>query len=106
VRQVTNRRTTTRAQISTSTPRNIGRTASHRRCRPAPHLPELFQLFAKLLARSGPVVSDAVAELGDVSFEVELVLFEPRHVEFLAGGTALELAGDVLFVVADDSVEV
>lgn len=39
-----------------------------------------------------------------MTFKIELVLFEPGDVEFLAGGTALELAGNVFLVVADDSV--
>jgi hypothetical protein len=39
-----------------------------------------------------------------VAAQVELVLFEPADVEFLAGGAAFELAGYVFFVVADDSV--
>jgi hypothetical protein len=37
-----------------------------------------------------------------VALELELVLLEPADVEFLARGAALELAVDVLFVVADD----
>lgn len=39
-----------------------------------------------------------------MSFEVELVLLEPGDIEFLAGGAAFELAGNVFLVVADDSV--
>ena len=66
-------------------------------------LPVLSQFFAQFLAGRGPVVADAVAEFGDVAFEVEFVLFEPGDVEFLSGGAAFELAGDVFFVVADDS---
>ena len=76
------------------TPRGAARSAA---------LPVLAQFFAEFLAGGGPVVADGVAEFGDVAFEVEFVLFEPGHVEFLAGGAALELAGDVFFVVADDS---
>lgn len=38
-----------------------------------------------------------------MALEFELVLFQPADVEFLARGATLELAGDVLFVVADDS---
>jgi hypothetical protein len=39
-----------------------------------------------------------------VTFQLELVLLEPADVELLARGAALELAGDVFLVVADDSV--
>jgi hypothetical protein len=39
-----------------------------------------------------------------VALEFKLVLLEPADVELLAGGAALELAGDVFLVVADDSV--
>jgi hypothetical protein len=39
-----------------------------------------------------------------VALEFELVLLEPADVELLAGGAALELAGDVFLVVADDSI--
>ena len=66
-------------------------------------LPVLAQFLAEFLAGGGPVVADAVAELGDVAFEVEFVLFQPRDVEFLPRGAALELPGDVFFVVAHDS---
>lgn len=38
-----------------------------------------------------------------MALEVELILLEPANVELLAGGAALELAGNVLFVVANDS---
>lgn len=39
-----------------------------------------------------------------MTLEVHLVLLEPADVELLAGGAALELAGEILFVVADDSM--
>ena len=38
-----------------------------------------------------------------MAFEVEFVFLKPGDVEFLAGGSAFELAGNVLFVIADDS---
>jgi hypothetical protein len=66
-------------------------------------LPELPQFLPDLAARTGPVETDTVPELGDVAAEIQLVLLEPADVEFLAGGAALELAGYVFFVVADDS---
>lgn len=66
-------------------------------------LPELPQFLPDLAARTGPIETYAVPELGDVAAEIQLVLLEPADVEFLAGGAALELAGDVFFVVADDS---
>lgn len=65
--------------------------------------PELAQLAAELLARGGPVVGDVIAQLLDVALEVEFVLLEPADVELLAGRAALELAGNVLFIVSDDS---
>lgn len=40
-----------------------------------------------------------------MALEVELVLLEPRDVELLARGAALELTSDVLLVVADDPWE-
>lgn len=66
-------------------------------------LPELAQFLAHFGAGAGPVVADVVAQLGDVAAQFEFVLLEPRDVEFLAGGAALELPGDVFLVVADDS---
>lgn len=38
-----------------------------------------------------------------MTFEIEFVFLEPGYVEFLTRCTALELTGDVFFVVADDS---
>lgn len=68
-------------------------------------LPDLTQLAAQLLTSHGPVVLDVVTELHDVALDLKLVLLQPRHVEFLPGGTALELTGNVLVVVTDDTVE-
>ena len=51
-----------------------------------------------------PVVADVFAQLLDVTLQVELVLLEPAYVELLARGAALELAGYVLFIVANDPV--
>lgn len=67
-------------------------------------LPDLAQLAAQFLAGHGPVVADVIADLDHVPLDFQLVLFQPRDVQFLARGAALELAGDVLVVVADDSV--
>ncbi len=38
-----------------------------------------------------------------MALQVELILLEPGDIELLAGGAALELASDVLFVVAYNS---
>ena len=65
-------------------------------------LQELPDVLAEFLARGYPVGADVVAQGGECVFEVELVLLEPGDVEVLAGGAALELAGDVFVVVADD----
>lgn len=40
-----------------------------------------------------------------MAFEIEFVLFEPRDVEFLARGSALELSGDVFLVVSNNPVQ-
>jgi hypothetical protein len=68
----------------------------------ATRLPEVAEVLCELLARGGPVGLDAVAELDHVALEVELVLLEPRHVELLARGAALQLAVDVLVVVTNN----
>lgn len=88
---------------TTDTPRDIRETWSPRRTTGTTTRPELAEVFAQFLPCCGPVVADAIAELGDVAAEIELVLLEPGDVEFLPGGAAFELAGDVFFVVADDS---
>lgn len=64
--------------------------------------PELAEFLAQFLTRHVPVVPDAFAELADMAFDFELVLFQPGHVEFLPGCAALELAGDVFIVITDD----
>ena len=73
-----------------------------RRASRATRLPELAEVLCEFLAGSSPVGFDAVAKLDHVTLEVELVLLEPRNVEFFARCSALELAVDVLVVVADD----
>lgn len=65
--------------------------------------PELLQLAAKLLAGTGPVGNDVITKILHVTLEIQLVLLEPAHVEFLSGCASSELAGDVLFIVANDS---
>lgn len=96
----------TRGPIQTSlTPQAAPRRDAGRWGRLSGGLPELAELLAKLLARRGPVCADGFAQLGHVAFDVEFVFLEPGDVEFLAGGAAFELAGDVGFVVADDSGE-
>jgi hypothetical protein len=66
--------------------------------------PELFELAAEFLAGGGPVGADVVAQILDVALEFQLVFLEPADVKLLARGAALELAGDVFLVVADDSI--
>lgn len=66
--------------------------------------PKLAQLSAELLPRGRPVGADIVAQLLDVALEVELVLLEPGDIELLARGAALQLSGNVLFVIPHDSV--
>lgn len=39
-----------------------------------------------------------------MALDLQLVLLQPRDVQFLPRGAALELAGDVLVVVADDPI--
>jgi hypothetical protein len=68
--------------------------------------PELAELLGQFLARHVPVVPDAFAEFANVTLDLELVLLQPGHVEFLAGRAALELAGYVFIVVTDDPDQV
>lgn len=67
-------------------------------------LPKLPQLLPNLAASTSPVTANAVPELRNMAPKIQLVLLQPAHVEFLAGGAALELARYVFFVVADDPV--
>lgn len=62
----------------------------------------MAQLLSKFLARRRPVGADVIAQILDVTLQFELVLLEPGDVELLSGGAALELAGNVLFIVAYD----
>lgn len=66
-------------------------------------LPDLTQFATELLAGHSPVVADVVTQLDDMALDLELVLLQPGDVQFLARGTALELTGDVLVVVANDT---
>lgn len=66
--------------------------------------PVLTQLAAEFLAGRGPVVADVIAQVLHVTLEVHLVLLEPAHIELLARRATLELARNVLFVVANDPV--
>jgi hypothetical protein len=66
-------------------------------------LPELAEVFSKLLPGSGPVVLDAVAQFDHVALEFKLVFLQPRDVELFTRSAALELAVDVLVVVSDNS---
>lgn len=68
--------------------------------------PELAKLAAELLTGGRPVVGDIFAELGDVALEVHLVLLQPRDVELLARGAALELTREVFLVITDNPTAV
>lgn len=65
-------------------------------------MPELAEVLCELLSSRGPVSFDAVAEFYHIALEVELVFLEPGNVELLARCTTLQLAVDVLVVIADD----
>lgn len=65
-------------------------------------LPELTEFLAQFLSGRRPVVLDAVTKLCHITLDVQLVLLQPRHVEFLAGCAALELPLDVLVIVTDN----
>lgn len=64
--------------------------------------PKLLELAAELLSRRSPVAADVVAQILDVTLQIELVLLQPADVEFLPRGAALELPGNVFFVITDD----
>jgi hypothetical protein len=64
--------------------------------------PELAKLLRQFLSGHIPVATNALAELGNVSLDFELVLFQPRHIELLSGGTAFELASNVLVIVTNN----
>lgn len=66
-------------------------------------LPKLTQFTTEFLTCRGPVVSDVVADFRHMALDFQFVLLEPRHVQLLSRGTALELARDVLIVVTDNS---
>lgn len=66
-------------------------------------LPKLAEFLGEFLTGRGPVVAHAVPEFHDVALQIEFVLLEPGNVEFLAGGAAFELAGDVFLIVAHNS---
>lgn len=81
-----------------------GPTTHHTGCRTtwSAWLPELTEFFPKLLPSSGPIGTNRVSNFGNMAFDVEFILLEPGDVEFLTGGTALELTSNVLLIVADD----
>jgi hypothetical protein len=60
----------------------------------------LAEVFGEFLAGGGPVCFDAIAQLGHSPFDFKLVLLQPRDIELLAGSAALQLAVDILVVVA------
>lgn len=66
--------------------------------------PELSKFLAQLCTGGGPVVGDVVAEILDVTLEVQLVLLEPADVQLLARASTLELSRNVLFVVTNNSI--
>lgn len=65
--------------------------------------PELAKLAAELLASGGPVVGNVLAQVVHVALEIHFVLLEPADVELLARGSTLELSGNILFVVTNNS---
>ena len=67
-------------------------------------LPILSKFFAEFLAGRGPIVADALTQLCNVSFEVQLIFLEPGDIQFLTRGAALELASNIFLVVSDDPV--
>lgn len=67
-------------------------------------LPDLSQLAAQFLTGHCPVVADVVANFHHMTLDLQLVLLQPRDVQFLSRGAALELAGDILIIVTDDPV--
>lgn len=96
--------TTSRAGERTTVDTPVhGVASARRRAVGAGVLPDLTQFTAKLLASHSPVVADVVTQLDDMALDLELVLLQPRDIKLLARGTALELTGDVLVVVADDT---
>lgn len=66
--------------------------------------PEPAEFLSKLLTSRRPVGADVIAQLLDVTLQLELVLLEPAHVELLTRGAALELAGYILLVITHDPV--
>lgn len=62
----------------------------------------MLQFPAELLASCSPVVGNVLTEVLHVTLEVQLILFKPADIEFLARGTTLELPSDVLFIITDD----
>ena len=65
-------------------------------------LPELSQFLRKLLAGRRPVVTDTIAKFGNMTLQVQLVLFEPGYIEFLTRRSAFELTCNVFLVIAND----
>lgn len=65
--------------------------------------PKLLEFTAEFLSSAGPVGDDVIAKVLDMALDVELILFQPAHVEFLSRSAPLELPGDVLFVVTNYS---
>ena len=91
----TDQTSTSAAQVD-AVPGTRGRTAG------STVLPELPQFAAQFLTGGRPVCTNIISDLGDMALDFQLVLLEPRHVQFLSGSTALELTGDVLVVVTDN----
>ena len=84
----------------------LARTAvEHWPCRAggARFLPQSPKVACNLVTCSRPVVADIIAQLDDVAFEVNFVLLQPGDIEFLSRGAALELAGYVFLIIADNS---
>lgn len=72
------------------------------RTRRSARLPELAEVFGKLLAGCSPVVLDAVAQFDHVALEFKFVLLQPRDIELFTRSATFELAVNVLVVVANN----
>lgn len=68
-------------------------------------LPQLSKFSAQLLTRGRPIVADVVSKFRYVASDFQLIFLEPGDVQLLSGRSPLKLTGDVLVIVADNSVQ-
>jgi len=66
--------------------------------------PEPADFITEFLPGRRPIGLDRVSQFDGMAFDIQFVLFQPRDVQFLSWGPSTELAGDVFFVVPDDSI--